>query len=194
MAGRLSPTAEPPRRRKTRDAQPGGKPARAAPDSIEAALDHAEAALAESGRRLGELHRSWRNQLLRMGLVVLVLLARKLGASLAPGAPLRVSAAGSATELLSVLCGLCLVRLSWAPAGKAGPALWGALSLAPAIAATYHRGGGGSAPRSFPVVLIFEAVVLGSLFWMGHQDRQQEDGLRRIEKLRENLRASKQKQ
>lgn len=116
----------------------------------------------------------------------------------------------SMTEIFSALCCLGLVWLMYLPEGGRdfnSIPFRVSLSMVPMVLASYFGGTpvvgsclGGSfesaddssgQPREFPVVLIFFAVGVVSLYVMNQQLWGQEEGIRKIETMRKNLVKSK---
>mmetsp|Transcript_12959 Transcript_12959/g.27332 ORF Transcript_12959/g.27332 Transcript_12959/m.27332 type:complete len:249 (+) Transcript_12959:324-1070(+) len=118
--------------------------------------------------------------------------------------------ADSVMEILSILCCLSLIWLMYQPLqGKNFTDLPFriAVSFVPLILLSYYNNqmmgcledfvgngeekSGVSKPRTFPVVLIFLVVSFASLYMMRYQQKQQDENIQKIEKLKENLLANK---
>ena len=217
--------------------------------SIEETLDRAEVALVASRKQMLTLHKSWRVQLRRIGVMVLMILLQKCSepvsecrrditehnnpaaASEAEGgadangfeddassSPLAAASlignwetvqycvGHSMTEIFSALCCLGLVWLMYLPEGGRdfnSLPFRVSLSMVPMVLASYYGGTpvvgsclGGSfesadessgEPREFPVVLIFFAVGVVSLYFMNQQLWGQEKGMQKIETMRKLL-------
>lgn len=120
--------------------------------------------------------------------------------------------ADSVMEILSILCCLSLIWLMYQPLqGKHFTSLSFrvAVSFVPLILMSYYNNqmmgclkdfvgngeeeGGVSKPRTFPVVLIFLVVSFASLYMIRYQQKQQDENIQKIEKLKEDFLENKKK-
>lgn len=117
--------------------------------------------------------------------------------------------ADSLMESMQLLCCLSLIWLMYLPLNGddfSSIPFRLAISFVPIIISNYYCNStlgclknlqnnitDDNTPRPFPIMVIFLAIGLAPLYFMKYQQRQQDENIQKIEKLRENLVVNKKK-